>query len=431
VRTFTFSRKRAKPMKYVMIPTLLFLVILLSAAQCNQEKAPVAKATINSFTAAPPSLPAGGGSVTLNWDVKDATKLSLDQSIGEVTGGSKTVSVTSSKTFTLTAESAGGSVTKTAEVTVQAGADITPPTVVSVSPENGAKGVTSDATIVITFSETMERVSTQASYQSAALPAGGVTFSWNDESTILTIKPNTPLIYAAGDKPATLVAKSYNFSLTNTAKDVSGNALSEVSSSFSTLRQVYVEVPSQPTLNGTVSSNGDLGLGSSTGIINVGDDANKTGARGFVSFDLSAIQSGASIKDAQLRLNKLNVINAPYELLDCTPTQIQFCPAFAPLNLEHISYGPSLEAADYNAGFLGELGFFDTMSTPLGHVKKDVTAAVSDDLSNRDARGSRSQYRLLFSLQTNKDAKANYVTFNGSNGDLQKAPYLFINYLIP
>jgi Bacterial Ig-like domain len=408
-----------------------FLGIILVLASCRTDPPSVAKATINSFTATPPSLPAGGGSVTLNWDVKDATKLSIDAGVGEVTGSSKTVSVTSSKTFTLTAESKGGLVTKPAEVTVQGGADTTPPTVVSVSPANGEKGVKSDATIVISFSEKMDRVSTQAGYQSADLPAGGVTFSWNDESTILTIKPNAPLVYAAGDKPATLVAKSYAFSLTNTAKDASGNALAEVSSSFSTLRQLYVEVPSQPTLNGTVSSNGDLGLGSSTGIINVGDDTNKTGARGFVSFDLSAIQSGAIIKDVQLRLNKLNVVNTPYELLDCTPTQVQFCPVFAPLNLEHVSYGPSLEAADYNAGFLSELGFFDTMSTPLGHVKKDVTAAVSDDLSNRDARGSRSQYRLLFSLQTNKDAKADYVTFNGSNGDLQKAPYLFINYLIP
>jgi Bacterial Ig-like domain len=408
-----------------------FLGIILVLASCRTDPPSVAKATINSFTATPPSLPAGGGSVTLNWDVKDATKLSIDAGVGEVTGSSKTVSVTSSKTFTLTAESKGGLVTKTAEVTVQEGADTTPPTVISVSPANGTKGVTSDATIVISFSEKMDRVSTQASYQSADLPAGGVTFSWNDESTILTIKPNAPLVYAAGDKPATLVAKSYAFSLTNTAKDASGNALAEVSSSFATLRQVYVEVPSQPTQNGTVSSNGDLGLGNSTGIINVGDDSNKTGARGFVSFDLSAIQRGASIKDAQLRLNKLTVVNAPYELLDCTPTQVQFCPVFAPLNLEHVSYGPSLEAADYNAGFLSELGFFDTLSTPLGHVKKDVTAALSDDLSNRDARGSRSQYRLLFSLQTNKDAKADYVTFNGSNGDLQKAPYLFINYLIP
>jgi hypothetical protein len=64
-------------------------------------------------------------------------------------------------------------------------------------------------------------------------------------------------------------------------------------------------------------------------------------------------------------------------------------------------------------------------------VKKDVTAAVRDDLSNRDARGSRSQYRLLFPLQTNKDGSPDLVTFAASNDDLQKAPYLFINYLIP
>ncbi len=330
----------------------------------------------------------------------------------------------------LTAESAGGSVTKTAEVTVQGGADITPPTVILVSPTNGAKGVTSDATIVISFSEKMERVSTQASYQSADLPIGNFTFSWNDESTILTIKPNAPLVYAFGLNNPAVVAKSYAFSLTNTAKDASGNALAEVSSSFTTLREVYVQVQSQPTLGGTVSSNGSVSPSDTFKAVNIGDFDNNAGARGFVSFDLSVIPSGVGIKNAELRLDKLAVNNNPYTLKDCTGQPVP-CSIFTPLLLDHVSYGPSLEAADYNAGFLGELGTFDTVGVILGNHRKDVAAAVRDDLSNRDARGSRSQYRLLFPLQTNKENKADLVTFAASNDDLQKAPYLFITYLIP
>jgi hypothetical protein len=421
-------------MKYLMIPTLLFLVILLSAAQCNQDKPPVAKATINSFTATPPSLPAGGGSVTLNWDVKEATKLSIDQSIGEVTGSSKTVSVTSSKTFTLTAESAGSSVTKTAEVTVQAGADTTPPTVVSVSPANGVKGVTSDATIVITFSEPMERVSTQASYQSAGLPAGDVTFSWNDESTVLTIKPNAPLLYAIGvNDPTTIVAKSYAFSLTNTAKDTGGNALAELSSSFTTLREAHVSFKSQPTLNGWVSSTGLLSLGSDSGVIYVGDGSDNRSYAGFVSFDLSAIPSSVSgtfIKRADLGMYKQGVANDPYFLKDCTGQPLGCLPISAVL-LSHTNYGPSLEPADYNAPFLGELGGLDSGGSSAGPRTQEVTAAVRDDMSNRDARGSRSQYRLNFPLPTNKDNIPDLVTFSDSNSNADQAPYLIVVYLIP
>jgi hypothetical protein len=80
--------------------------------------------TINSFTATPSSLPAGGGSVTLAWNVTGATGLSIDQSVGAVTpvtSGSMSVQVTASTTFTLTAAGSSGNNTATAAVTVAAG----------------------------------------------------------------------------------------------------------------------------------------------------------------------------------------------------------------------------------------------------------------------------------------------------------------------
>ena len=73
---------------------------------------------ISSFKATPDTLPAGGGSTALSWTVADATKITLEGS-GDVTGQtSKTVSVTGTKTLTLTAENASGSVTATVDVTV-------------------------------------------------------------------------------------------------------------------------------------------------------------------------------------------------------------------------------------------------------------------------------------------------------------------------
>ena len=76
---------------------------------------------INSFTAMPSTLPVGGGTVTLAWNVKDATSLSIDQGVGAVTPvdvGSKTVPVTKTTVFTLTATNAIGKATMTASVVV-------------------------------------------------------------------------------------------------------------------------------------------------------------------------------------------------------------------------------------------------------------------------------------------------------------------------
>jgi Carboxypeptidase regulatory-like domain len=76
---------------------------------------------INSFTASPPSYPDGGGFVLLSWSVTGAATLSIDQGVGAVTPatvGSKTVLVSVTTTFTLTAMDSAGNTLATAMVTV-------------------------------------------------------------------------------------------------------------------------------------------------------------------------------------------------------------------------------------------------------------------------------------------------------------------------
>ncbi len=73
----------------------------------------------DAFSASPTSLPIGGGNTTLTWATTNADTVSIDNGIGEVAAdGSKVVSVTSSKTFTLTVSNAYGTNTCTAKVTV-------------------------------------------------------------------------------------------------------------------------------------------------------------------------------------------------------------------------------------------------------------------------------------------------------------------------
>ena len=73
--------------------------------------------TIRSFTASPTTIDSGGSS-TLSWSVAGADSLSIDQSVGTVTGTSKSVSPTETTTYTLTATNSAGSATATATVSV-------------------------------------------------------------------------------------------------------------------------------------------------------------------------------------------------------------------------------------------------------------------------------------------------------------------------
>ena len=83
------------------------------------QQAPV----INSFTATPNTLPVGGGSTTLAWQVTGTQiTLLIDQGVGDVTGlSSKSVTVGTTTTYHLTATNPAGSSTSDVTVTVASG----------------------------------------------------------------------------------------------------------------------------------------------------------------------------------------------------------------------------------------------------------------------------------------------------------------------
>jgi hypothetical protein len=74
-----------------------------------------------TFSAAPPIVYYPNWNSTLSWGATNATSSTIDQGIGAVSpvgGGSRNVSPTATTTYTYTASNAGGSVTRTATVTV-------------------------------------------------------------------------------------------------------------------------------------------------------------------------------------------------------------------------------------------------------------------------------------------------------------------------
>ena len=73
---------------------------------------------VTAFTADPGTIDIGD-STTLDWDVTNATSVSIDHDIGDVSlAGTRTISPSSTTTYTLTATNGQGSVTKTVTVTV-------------------------------------------------------------------------------------------------------------------------------------------------------------------------------------------------------------------------------------------------------------------------------------------------------------------------
>jgi hypothetical protein len=388
------------------------------------------KPTINAFSATPTSLTAAG-QVTLIWDVNDATSLSIDSGVGAVTGTSKVVSITSSTAFTLTATNASGSSTKTLDVTVASLP--TPPTVVSVSPANGATGVSADAKIVVTFSKPMDQAATQMAYQSTSLPPSGVSFTWDASGAVLTIKPNAPLEYAKGTT-FTTVPTAYTFALSGTAKDKTGVALSPLTVSFTTLRVITLSLVSDARRGGSVFSDGLIISGDTTFF--VGDRDDNVAIRGFVSFDFSSVPSNRSasyLSRATLKLFKNNLTGDPYQnlVVPCDPN-VQ-CDQYASVSLDHVDYGPSLGSNDFYTPTLAALGVIDTLYVGLDtYARADVLAAARDDLNNRDIRENRSQYRLSFSVLTDGGNTQDAVGFLSENPAVpDKRPLLILEYLLP
>jgi hypothetical protein len=105
----------------------------------------LAKPAIASFIASQSVLGGGGGSINLSWNVSGAESLSIDQGVGVVTGSLKTVNVTKSTRFTLTASNGAGSSTATVTVTVTALGTLDWKKQLGTSASDRANGVATDS----------------------------------------------------------------------------------------------------------------------------------------------------------------------------------------------------------------------------------------------------------------------------------------------
>jgi IPT/TIG domain len=97
-----------------------FALLLLIGLVACPTTVPITLA-VDAFSASEQALPAGGGTVKLEWNVTGAQSLKIEPGIGLVTGSSIEVAVTKTTKFTLTAVAANGTIlSKDLEVTVAA-----------------------------------------------------------------------------------------------------------------------------------------------------------------------------------------------------------------------------------------------------------------------------------------------------------------------
>lgn len=287
--------------------------------------------------------------------------------------------------------------------------DTTPPAVVGLTPGDQASGVAQDATIVITFSEPMNRAATQSAYQSADLPAGDVTFSWNDPGTELTLTPSAPLQYTAA-------GKVYALSLDGSATDLAGNALPGFSSSFRTLRQLSATLGSTPALDGWVRSDGAVNTDGVALLAGDSGTVDNATYRSYLSFDLGSL-TGVTVVSATLGAYQNSVTGTPYTGLDVGSSD---------LRLDHVNYGGSLTSTDFDPEVYATLGDLSSSAT-LGVKSLAVLGALNADLA---AGRSRSQYRLRFAALTDGDGQADFAWLHsGEHGE--HPPTLEVTYLTP
>jgi hypothetical protein len=135
------------------------------------------------------------------------------------------------------------------------------------------------------------------------------------------------------------------------------------------------------------------------------------GIRGFLSFDLSSIPSGAPVVSATLRVQQNQVSGDPYT-------------ALGPLLLDQVVYGTVLDAGAYDRSFPTNQAFaMLATDTTLGPKETDVTVAVQDDLA---APRTRSQFRLRFAIDTNGDGLGTAARFDGPLS--ANPPLLIVTY---
>ncbi len=220
---------------------------------------------ISSFTATPSTINKGASS-TLAWVVSDAANLSLDQSIGAVSGSSRGVSPLVTTTYTLTATNAVGTVTASVLVTV-----LQPPTISSFAA----------APLTITAGQSATLTWTVSGATALSLNQGIGTVTGSSR----VVSPSSTTTYVL---TATNAVGSVSANATVTLSVVAPPVISTFSASPSS-----ITVGASTTLNWSVSGATSLSL--NQGIGTVTGSSRVVSPAGTTTYILTATNAGGAV----------------------------------------------------------------------------------------------------------------------------------------
>jgi hypothetical protein len=357
---------------------------------------------ISFFQANPASIVAGG-CTNLEWGaVTNATAATIDQGIGGVaTPGNQNVCPASTTTYVLTATGPGGTTTASATVTVQAAEpDLSVETIVFV-PMPPVQNQDNEVRI------TIRNIGTG--------PAGPFHWEWQPGSAS-PLGGHVPGGLNAGQSlvvTAIWHPSSWYGNLPTVARVDVGNAVAESDESNNELQvnvqvvppsDVTVTLQSQAGLDGFQANNGggnnsvDIRVGNGA---MVGSPPYELVIRGFMSFDLSGIPTGATVQSIELRFYQVQVNGNPYGKLG------------NPL-LKHVDYGPSLTQSAYNIPAMHSATLSPHTSPGDWYTITSNTIAnwIEQDLA---AGRTRLQMRLQFATETDGDGSQDTVSFESGD----------------
>jgi hypothetical protein len=135
-----------------------------------------------------------------------------------------------------------------------------------------------------------------------------------------------------------------------------------------------------------------------------------------MSFDLSSVPRGASIRSAELRFFQVKVEGAPYRKL-------------GNLILDHVDYGSQLSRAAYDTPALGSAGLAPVQSPGAWYSLsgQPITTWISQDLTS--GRG-RLQLRLRWLEEKDGDELEDYASMEPGNNyfGTGNLPVLIVSY---
>lgn len=303
----------------------------------------------------------------------------------------------------------------TGQFATGAAPDMTPPTVVTATPDAGATGQSRSPQLRVTFSEPMDKAATQAAVVVSSPNGVTGTYSWDVTGRTVTFVPTPP---QGGFPYGTTVA----WQVGTGAKDLAGNTLPLTQQySFRVLRE-YTATLTATSADGYLRETGSARTAIATGTYAyIGDGSNNDAYKTFLYFD-NFPANIIRVQSAQLGIHIVSRIGDPRGSLGGVlfAESIPFVTPFGSTQWSVLAIPPpACQGICLGSIFLDDSGGGRRTTGVTGHVVNAV-------------RDRRILFRLRYPQDEDNDSDYDYVYIRTSEATtVSERPTLTIDYEAP